>query len=428
MNYEEVLKYLESFQRFGIRLGLGNIKRLLRLLGNPQERLKIIHIGGTNGKGSVGAFLFYILKEAGYKVGLYTSPHLVDFRERIRTTQGLISRKEIIRQISLLKPLITDHRLPITFFEVTTALALKYFAERRVDFAILEVGMGGRLDATNVTKPLVSVITNVDFEHTEHLGKSLKKIAYEKCGIIKKGTPVITAENKKEALRVIEDTCRKKKVRLYRVGKEIKFRSQISDVRYQTFNIEGIHGSYKNLRISLLGKHQLLNAACAIGTIELLRPKARITKEQIKKGLAKTTWPGRLEIVKLRTQNSELRTIVLDGAHNVAGARALKEAIRDCFDYKRLILLLGILRDKDIKGIVAQLAPLASRIIITRPQTHRAAEPKEITKIAKKYSGSIVIKEKVSQAIRHAFFCAESKDVILVTGSLYTVGEAIKVL
>ena len=177
-----------------------------------------------------------------------------------------------------------------------------------------------------------------------------------------------------------------------------------------------------------MGKHQLLNAACVLGAIELLQPQISITKNQIRKGLTKTTWPGRLEIVKLRTQNSELRTVILDGAHNVTGAKALKKAIGDCFNYGRLILVLGILKDKDIKGIVAQLAPLASRIIITRPQTPRAAEPEEIAMIAKEYPGSIVIKRKVSQAIRQAISYAKSEDIILITGSLYTVGEAKKAL
>ena len=427
MNYEEALEYLESFQRFGIRLGLRNIRRLLKLLRNPEKRLKVIQIVGTNGKGSVGAFLFYILKEAGYKVGLYTSPHLIDFRERIRTTQGLISKRELTKLITRFKPQASSLKPSPTFFEMTTALALKYFADKRVDFAILEVGMGGRLDATNVTKPLVSIITNVDFEHTEHLGKSLRKIAYEKCGIIKRRIPVITAENKKEALEVIEETCRRKKARLYQVGKEIKFRYQMSDLRYQTFNIEGIHGSYKNLKTPLLGKHQLLNAACAIGAAEFLRPKVRITNEEIRKGLAKTQWPGRLEIKPLTVNRSPF-TVILDGAHNVAGAKVLKEAIRDSFNYKRLILVLGILKDKDIEGIMSQIAPLASRIIITKPQTPRATEPEEIAKIGKEYSGSIVVKERVSQAVKCALSCAKRRNIVLITGSLYTVAEAKKAL
>ncbi|MBU4561682.1 bifunctional folylpolyglutamate synthase/dihydrofolate synthase [bacterium] len=470
MNYKEALKYLEGFQRFGIRLGLRNIRRLLKLLGNPQERLRVIHIGGTNGKGSVGAFLFYILKEAGYNVGLYTSPHLIDFRERIRTIQGLISKRELARltQVISNKLQVTSNNLKEkikgknqdrgsriqdpdfqpTFFEITTAIALKYFADQRVDFTILEVGMGGRLDATNITRPLVSVITNVDFEHTEYLGKSLRKIAYEKCGIIKEGIPVVTAEKKREASRVIEDTCRERKARLYRIGKEIRIdpRSLILDpcliqhpassprpsrwagqgiqhLRNQEFNYQGIYDRYENLKISLLGRHQLLNAACAIGAIDLLQPQTSITKEQIKKGLAKTTWPGRLEIKPLTVNRSPF-TVILDGAHNVAGAEALREAIRSSFNYRRLILVLGILKDKDIKGILAQLAPLASRIIITRPQTPRAAEPEEIVEIAKKYSDSIVIKEKVSQATKQAISYAKSKDIILITGSIYTIGEA----
>ncbi len=436
MRYQQALEYLESFQRFGIRLGLKNIRKLLKLLGNPEKRLKVIHIGGTNGKGSVGAFLFYILKEAGYKVGFYTSPHLVDFRERIRTSEGLIPKRELTRLVSGFRLQASGFNFQPTFFEMTTALALKYFAEQRVDFAILEVGMGGRLDATNVTRPLVSVITNVDFEHTEHLGKSLRKIAYEKCGIIKEKVPVITAENKKEALRVIEETCRKKKARLYRIGEEILIKGKGLRVKgqgsirkpsithyWQTFNISGIKGRYDNLKISLLGKHQLLNATCALGAVELLRPKVKITEEKIRKGLARTIWPGRLEVIPITDHRSPI-TVILDGAHNVAGARALKEAIRDSFNYKRLILLLGILKDKDIKGILAQLAPLASRIIITRPQSPRAEEPEEIAEIAKEYSGSIVIKEKVSQAIEYALSCAKRRDIVLITGSLYTIGEA----
>jgi dihydrofolate synthase/folylpolyglutamate synthase len=467
MDYEKALRYLESFQRFGIKLGLRNIRKLLKLLGNPEKRLKVIHIGGTNGKGSVGAFLFYILKEAGYKVGLYTSPHLIDFRERIRINNRLISKKELARltQVISNKLQVTSNNLEgklktqnsklkrnnqdqgssiqdpdcqPTFFEVATAIALKYFAEQRVDFAILEVGMGGRLDATNITRPLVSIITNVDFEHTEHLGKSLKRIAYEKCGIIKRGIPVVTAENKKGALRVIEEICRRKKARLYRVGKEIRIdpRSSILDpcliqhpgssiqhLRNQEFNYQGIYSRYKNLKISLLGKHQLLNAACAVGAVGLLRPRVKITKGQIRKGLAKTTWPGRLEIIPITDHRSPF-TVVLDGAHNVAGAKALKEAMSQYFDYKDLILVIGILTDKDIKGILPRLAPLASRIIITKPQSPRAAEPEEIAKIAKKYSNSIVIKEKVSQALKCALSCATRRDIVLITGSLYTVGEA----
>jgi len=457
MTYQEALKYLESFQRFGIRLGLRNIRSLLRLLGNPEKRLKVIHIGGTNGKGSVGAFLFYILKEAGYRVGLYTSPHLLDFRERIRTSDELISKEELTRLVKEVYRLpFTVYGFQPTFFEIITALTLKYFAEQRVDFAILEVGMGGRLDATNITRPIVSVITNVDFEHTEHLGKSLKRIAYEKCGIIKRGTPVITAENKKEVLNVIEETCRRKKTKLYRVGKEIFVQSSSAHLaktdgrtkvpayaeasagrqspndwstgklaNWQTFNVTGIYNEYENLKISLLGKHQLLNAACALGAIELLQKDFTVSKKQIRKGLAKTQWPGRLEVKRYTVHGKQL-TIILDGAHNVAGAKALKEAIRDSFDYKRLILLLGILKSKDIKGIVAQLAPLASRIIITKPQTPRAVEPEEIAEIAKEYSRSIVTKKKISQAIRQALSCAKRGDIVLITGSLYTVGEAIK--
>ena len=452
MTYHETLEYLESFQRFGVKLGLRNIKILLKLLGNPEKSLKVIHIGGTNGKGSVGAFLFYILKEAGYKVGLYTSPHLVDFRERIRTNRGLISKKELIKSASFLKSLftvhrslITDDRFQPTYFEIITAIALKYFADKKVDFAILEVGMGGRLDATNVTRSLVSVVTNVNLEHTEHLGRNLKRIASEKCGIIKQGIPVVTAENKKEVLDVINEVCSRKKAKLYRVGKELKYRARFSGLRYQSFNVKGIDNEYNNLRIPLLGKHQLLNAACAIGVVELLQPKVppvrnkssqatasdiyqrisngiKITTAQIKQGLAKTEWPGRLDVKRYAIHGKRL-LVILDGAHNVAGAEVLKKAIGDYFTYKKLVLVLGILKDKDIEGIISHLAPLASQAVITRPKTPRAVKPERIAKIARKYLDSIVIEEKVFRAIDQAFAFAERGSLILITGSLYLVGE-----
>ncbi len=243
-------------------------------------------------------------------------------------------------------------------------------------------------------------------------------------------------------LRVIEETCRKKKARLYRIGREITVAGRTSqpvpigrqanrqtgrraDVSliFQTFNVRGIQGRYENLKISLLGKHQLLNAACAIGAVELLRPQIPITKGQIREAIAKTQWPGRLEIKPFTVHYSPF-TVILDGAHNVAGAKVLKEAIRDYFDYEKLILILGILRDKDVEGIVEQLVPLASWIIVTKPQTPRAIEPEGIARIAKRYSGSVVIKEKVSQAIACALSYAKKRDMILITGSLYTVGEA----
>jgi dihydrofolate synthase/folylpolyglutamate synthase len=431
MNYKEALKYLESFQRFGIKLGLGNIKDLLRLLGNPQKSLKVIHIGGTNGKGSVGAFLFYILQEAGYKVGLYTSPHLIDLRERIRINEALITRRDLTRGVEAIARLVAGSFRSIshpTFFEVITALALKYFADKEVDFAILEVGMGGRLDATNVVQPLVSIVTNIDLEHTDRLGKSLKKIAYEKCGIIKTGIPVVTAEHKKEVLRVIETTCRQKKARLYRVGRQLRITPPTLCFPCQRFNYQGLYGDYSNLKISLLGQYQLVNVACALGALELL-PQIKITKKAIQKGLTKTRWGGRLEVIRFRIPNSrfgrqggKLQSILLDGAHNPAAALALQKTIRSYFDYKRLVLLLGILQDKNIPGIVSALVPLASQTVITRSKTHRAADPKKIAKMARKYSSFIVVEEKIPQAIRRIFSSKKRGDLVLVTGSLYLVG------
>ena len=419
MTYQQTLDRLYSLQRLGIKLRLANIRRVLKLFGDPQKTLRIIHVGGTNGKGSVGAMISAILQEAGFRIGLYTSPHMVDFAERIRINNDFISEDEVIDLIEKIEAITHE----LTFFEVVTSMALVYFAQNLVDFAVLEVGMGGRLDATNVTDPIVSVITNVDLEHTQYLGDNLARIAREKAGIIKRNGVVVTAEVKAQILKILAETCQRRRARLFRVGKDIKFRIQKSEFGspHSAFGVQGIYGQYENLQIPLLGKHQIVNAATSIGAVELLRPSFVISEDNIREGLAKTSWPGRLEVIN-RSQ------IVLDGAHNVAAARSLKEALQDCFDYRRLIFVLGILEDKDIEGMVAELAPLASRIIVARPCTNRAAQPSRIAREAKKYLPEVVIRESVPDAIRYARGYAAPDDLICVTGSLYTVSEARKVL
>jgi dihydrofolate synthase/folylpolyglutamate synthase len=426
MTYQQTLDRLYNLQRFGIKLRLANIRRVLKLFGDPQKTLRIIHVGGTNGKGSVGAMISAILQEAGFRIGLYTSPHMVDFAERIRINNDFISEDEVIDLIEKIEAITNE----LTFFEVVTTMALAYFAQNLVDFAVLEVGMGGRLDATNVTDPIISVITNVDLEHTQYLGNNLAMIAREKAGIIKRKGVVVTSEAKAQILKILAETCQRRKARLFRVGKDIKFRIQKSEfgsqnsafrILHSVFSVQGIYGQYENLRIPLLGKHQIVNAAASIGAVELLRPDFVISEDNIREGLAKTSWPGRLEVINRSP-------IVLDGAHNVTAARSLREALQDCFDYRRLIFVLGILEDKDIEGMVAELAPLASRIIVVRPCTSRAAQPSRLAREVKKYLPEVVIRESVPDALRYAKDYADPDDLICVTGSLYTVGEARKVL
>lgn len=413
MTYKKAVSYLESFIRFGICLGLDNITCLLGLLGNPQDRLKVIHIGGTNGKGSSASFVNSILNEAKLKVGLYTSPHFLDFRERIRINSRPIPEKELIELTSKIKALLSSNpSLLPTYFEVATAICLSYFAKEEVEIAILEVGMGGRLDATNVVNPLVSVITNVDLEHTDQLGKTIREIAYEKAGIIKEKGLVVTAAEKEEALEVIKEVCSRKKAKLFQVGKEIKIEGKD--------RIKGLHERYENLKIPLRGEYQLKNAACAIGACELLSQS--ISKETIVKGLANTCWPGRLEVL------SRNPLLVLDGAHNPAAISALFEAIAKEFSFENLILIVGILKDKDIPSMIKEIFKKAKRlkkVHIAKLAYVRGASPEEIEKEVARYTTEVQLHPCVKEAILKAKEEASLKDLILITGSLYAVAEVL---
>jgi dihydrofolate synthase/folylpolyglutamate synthase len=458
MTYPEAIKYLQSFINYEKipqwpykeSLKLERIKGFLKTIGDPQVSLKCLHIAGTKGKGSTCAFLTYILREAGYRVGLYTSPHLSDFRERIRILnpkseirnpkqipmsesqipkladfEGMIAKDELADLVRRLKPVIEEYNKnskyePLSFFEVYTALAFVYFKEKKVDFAVLETGLGGRLDATNVVEPLVCAITSLSYEHTQKLGNTLREIATEKAGIIKDHqitrSPghqliVITAPQEKEAIKVIRNKCKDVGARLYEVNRDIFYEKTATG-----FNIMGMFGEYPNLEIGLLGKHQFVNASVAIGIVEALRFYGIIVGvNSLREGLYNTIWPGRCEVI-LRNP-----LVVLDGAQNVASAAALKEAVGDNFKYKRLILVLGISSDKDIQGICNQLYDLADAVILTKTNNPRATKPEVLAGYFK--GKEIYLTNNVKEAIDLAKQKADSKDLILVTGSLFVVGE-----
>ncbi len=412
-SYEEAVAYLFGLQKYGIKFGLSKTSNLLRAFGNPHHHGKYIHIAGTNGKGSVAAMLESILMNSGLKVALYTSPHLVRFTERFRINGKEIDRSLAAELVNDLKTVIHPTQPP-TFFEVITAMALIHFAREKPDISIMEVGMGGRLDATNVIRPMVSVITNISLEHQFFLGRRLTDIAREKAGIIKPGIDLVTAATQPQVIGVFRDTCERRRAPFWRVGKEIRYRSQGAKLHYY-----GLGRAEKDLEPALMGRHQLRNAALALAVVELLgRGGFAVSSEHIREGLKQTRWPGRMQIV------SHKPLIILDGAHNPEAIRILVEAMRDAFKWKRLILVLGVMGDKDIPKIIRRVVPLADYILYTRPEYSRAADPEILMKEAAPLGKRGEIVQTIPEALKRAKGRSGPGDVILVTGSLFTVGEA----
>ncbi len=413
-NYDQALSYLYDLQKYGIKFGLSSTNSLLKRIGNPQEGLKTIHIAGTNGKGSIAAMLSAMLVRAGFKVGLYTSPHLVRFNERFRLNEQDIEDEEIMAVFERVRAVV-DEREPPTFFEMTTAMALSLFAAKGVDWAILEVGMGGRLDATNVVQPQLTIISNVSFDHQEFLGSTLSRIAREKAGIIKKQVPLITAVKQPVALAVIKTRCSALNAPCYRLGRQIKVRT----LGERRFSYSGLGWRLEKLHLPLAGRHQVVNAATALGGLEVLERWGyyNLVEEQIREGLVKTRWPGRLELLGMQPP------VLLDGAHNYAGIMALRQALQEEYTYRRLIVVLGIMADKDLRGMFLRLAPLADRIILTRPKYERAAEPESLREVAGEFAERTELIRPVGEALERAIGLATSEDLVLVTGSLYFIGE-----
>ena len=430
MTYKNALEYINSLESLGIIFGLSNILKVLKHSGNPEKSLKFIHIAGTNGKGSVAAMVSSVLKEASFKVGLYTSPHLVELAERIQLNGRKIPSGALADITGRVKGLVESLCVKLTYFEFVTVVAFIYFAREKTDIVVLETGMGGRLDATNVIKtPLVSVITNIDFEHTEYLGKTLKSITGEKAGIIKKNSAVITGVAIAEALNVIVDACRKKNSRLFCLGRDISTDTVKAGSRFQEFNYNGIFSNYRGLKLQLRGKHQVQNAALSVAAIEALRLKGvHIKEKHIRRGIYKAKWPGRLELVRLKHSGREVR-IILDGAHNSAGIFSLREfLLGKTLAYNRLILVLGILADKDYKMMISAIVPLADRVILVAPKTTRALDRPSLKREAMKYidDKKICIERTVVSGISRAIDIYKTNNLICVAGSLYVIGEAMK--
>ncbi|MEW6295264.1 MAG: folylpolyglutamate synthase/dihydrofolate synthase family protein [Candidatus Diapherotrites archaeon] len=416
------LNYLNSLDKFGTVFGLERIQRLTELLNFPQNSFSSVHVAGTNGKGSTCSFIASILREAGFNAGLYTSPHLVSFTERIQVNGKKINEKELKTGINKIRKLIAEEqeknkKFQPTQFEVLTALAFNYFAEKKIDFAVIETGLGGRLDATNVLKPEVAVITNISLEHTKELGNTIKKIVHEKAGIIKQNYVVVTAETKKDALKEIREKCVQEKAKLFELRKHCTWKRKSFSLKGQKFQAK-ILGKKYNLFIPFLGEHQLQNACTAVLAVKLLKQK--IPYKAITEGLQKTRWPARFEVKRKNP------LLVLDAAHNPACFKALARTVKEVkkkIKAQKLILVLGVAGDKDIKGICRRIIPPADKIIVTQAK-YRGMKAERIAAEVKKYKKNFVVIRSVPKAVKKAINSASEKDFVLVAGSHYVLGEA----
>ena len=407
MTYTEAIQFLYGLRLFGAKFGLENTFKLAALAGNPQDRLRFIHVAGTNGKGSTCAMLESIYRNARLRVGLFTSPHLVSFRERIQVNRQLIPEGDVVRLVAELQPMLrkfpADHHP--TFFEVVTVMALNYFAEQQCELVIWETGLGGRLDATNIVTPLASVITNIAFDHQQWLGDTLEKIAAEKAGIIKPGVPVITATDDPAALAVIEQAARDKQAPLVALpSANGKWPALLRDAA----------------ALPLPGDHQQVNAALALATVEVLEYQIPVSGAAVRAGLAAVEWPGRMQLVTRPTGQK----ILLDGAHNVAGAEALRRTLAKQFGGAKHTLILGVLQDKDWRHICATLAPAAGRVLAVPVASERTADACELAEACRAANARAGIEACGSLAAALQQITAD--EFVVVTGSLYLVGEALE--
>ena len=417
MNYPEALSFLDSLQMFKIKLGLESMTRFMERLGAPHRRLAYIHLAGTNGKGSVAATLLALLVRAGFRVGCYTSPHLSSVRERFRINGDYIGQEDFARHARRIVEVLAGEQ--ITYFEFTTALALLWFAEREVDYAILETGMGGRLDATNIVTPRVAVITNVELDHQAYLGVTHAAIAGEKAGIIKPGVPVVSGAREPSADQVIGKTAAGQGAPLYRLGRDFRLKEEPG----AGLVYAGLKARCPGLSLALRGAHQLENAALALAALELL--EAGLDCQVAREGLRQVRWPGRLEYFPDLIWRGRKRDVLLDGAHNPAGVESLLVALRADFADRRLILVWASMADKDFASCLAAMAGQGQRIILTRPESLRSAPPEQLRlALPESLRERAVVAPGVEEALALAYGLAGEGELICVAGSLYLVGKA----
>lgn len=431
VDYRTALDYILSFAdyermpRSALVFDLRRIEMLLARLGNPEKAARSIHVAGTKGKGSTAAMIASILTTAGYRTGLYTSPHLLSLTERIQVDGRPIAEDMFARLVEMMKPEVeTVNALgsfgELTTFELLTALAFAYFKERGVDYQVLETGLGGRLDATNVVRPQVCVITSISFDHTDVLGDTLAQIATEKAGIIKPKSTVVCSPQSPEAMEVIARVCRELGVRLVRVDSDVTWQQRGSSPGGQSFQLSGITGKY-NLSLPLLGEHQLENAATAVAVVEVLAERgAKVSSESIAAGLAQVHWPGRLQILQREPW------VIVDGAHNADSVRRLVKALKQYFAFNRAVLIFGASSDKNIAGMVAELASLPDTVIVTRSRHPRAVAPVKLVSEFAKWEIMPEVAQNAAAAVELALARVKPADLICATGSLFVVAEVME--
>ena len=418
--YKQATDYLFSRKARGMKLGLKNMRRLLDLLEHPEDEFKSIHIAGTNGKGSTAAILESILKESGYKTGLYTSPHLIDMRERITIRGTQISEDEVL---DILNRMISHiEKSNATFFEILTAMAFMHFSINHVELAVIETGLGGRLDATTLLKPILTIITAIGLDHTKILGKGLKEIAREKAGILKQGITCISGTNSDDVKKYLSEFAEDKKSPLLFTAKN----SKISNIRLSNtgshFDAQTNTTHYKDLHLKLLGNHQLENCRTALQAVEYLNENGyQIPEYGIRKGLKNVSWRARLELLQDNPQ------ILIDSAHNPMGMQTLVQTIQTQFTYNRLILIFGVLADKNYKEMFSEITPLVHHFILTKPLSDRALDPHELLKLPGTENRQTDVIPDIGEAWNRALSIANKDDLICACGSIYFVGEILRI-
>jgi dihydrofolate synthase/folylpolyglutamate synthase len=444
MNYDEAIHYIKNTAKFGSKLGLERTEKILELLGNPHKNLRSIHIAGTNGKGSTTAMVTTILVENGYKVGSYISPFIEEFEERIQINNNNISKvdlSDVITEVSkAVERVVEQGYSNPTEFEIITCAGFLYFYKNNVDFAVVEVGIGGRLDSTNVITPILSIITSISLDHTQILGDTLREIAYEKAGVIKEGIPVVMFPQQKQSEEVIESTCSEKNCKLIKVPQNSSL--YLGKENLQQIAVASKEGTLNNnnnaitqkmkvrtlineyiIDLALLGKHQLLNCSVAIHAIEeLIVQGISINKDDIIKGLINVRWPARLEVMGKKP------LIVIDGAHNIDGIKNLTESIDMYFNYNKIILILGILADKQVDEMIKTIVPKVSRVITVTPHSERAELSEDLKVQVEKYTINCESIENYEKAYKKALSYCTEDDLLLVAGSLYMAGDMRRII